>query len=568
MGLFDRLFKKKKPTSVRPPRREVSNRPPMVARETHVTLSSPSTSLPIRGPPRPGTTAQIQPQRQTISQGLADEKIQHEIEKSVKKIPKVDQKRGKGIKKVVKHKQVKHRTVGVQQAPGQDRQAQPAMSTTAKPAPASGRTEPPTVKLFEDTLGEEELFKKLAQWDKDLKKRPTVRKAGVKSPTKTVSTPSSPIQGRSGASTVSATAVSKPPKTVVQEEVMPKKAPEDTALAAREKKLKELEAKLVEREKKIKEKEEMDKVFTDLEITELEGKPPEITPKVLTELQAKEERLRQWEMEIMKRESELQKATGDKIEIETSEELFQPLKNLIFTNFIVGPSNRFAHDVALAVAKTPADAYNPLFIYSEVGLGKTHLLCAIGNYIKSKNPNTQIVYVSSEKFTNELLDYLRLGEMERFRLKYRNVDVLLIDDIQFIGGQEGTQEEFFHTFNSLYNNHKQIVITSDRPPKNIAHLKDRLRSRFEGGLIVNIKPPDLGTRTRILHEKAEKDGIYIPEEIVNYIAGKVKSNVRTLIGILNRVVAHSSLTDRDLDTSLVDEVLRDIMDEKIELPID
>ena len=273
------------------------------------------------------------------------------------------------------------------------------------------------------------------------------------------------------------------------------------------------------------------------------------------------------EEQIAKREKELKMTSGSGVEAELSEELYQPIKTLIFSNFIVGPSNRFAHDVALAVAKAPADAYNPLFVYSEVGLGKTHLLCAIGNFIKGKNPKAKIVYASSEKFTNELLDYLRLGEMDRFRTKYRNVDVLLIDDIQFIGGQEGTQEEFFHTFNALYNDHKQIVITSDRPPKNIAHLKDRLRSRFEGGLIVNIKPPDLGTRTRILSEKAEKDGIYISEEILNYIAGKVKSNVRTLIGILNRVVAHSSLTDRDLDIGLVDEVLHDVLDEKMELTL-
>ncbi len=327
--------------------------------------------------------------------------------------------------------------------------------------------------------------------------------------------------------------------------------------------------KLEEREKKLKKKEEMNKLFTDIEDSELEGFTKDTvgeTGLVQDEIKVKEDRLKQWEQEIIKREMELQKSIEGKSEFEPPEDLLQPLKNLTFTTFIVGPSNRFAHDVALSVAKAPADAYNPLFIYSEVGLGKTHLLCAIGNYVKSKNPEYRIVYASSEKFTNELLDYLRMGEMEKFRSKYRNVDILLIDDIQFIGGQEGTQEEFFHTFNSLYNAHKQIVITSDRPPKNISHLKDRLRSRFEGGLIINIKPPDLGTRTQILHEKAEKDGIYIPDEIINYIAGKVKSNVRTLIGVLNRVVAHSSLTDREMDTSLVDEVLADVMDEKLQLP--
>jgi chromosomal replication initiator protein DnaA len=404
-------------------------------------------------------------------------------------------------------------------APGQEAISRPAAPPIIKKAPVERGTAAKP-QLLEDTIGEEELFKKLAKWDKDLKQKVTAKKI-----------PSSAAAG----------AVKAAPKT---------EGEMASDLERREKELQKFEAKLREKEKKIKKMEDMNKLFTQIEDTELEQFAPAGAGVggAATAGQA------------------ITIPEGEVKDYFETEELLQPLKNLTFTNFIVGPSNRFAHDVALSVAKTPADAYNPLFIYSPVGLGKTHLLCAIGNYIKSKQQSMRIVYASSEKFTNELLDCLRMGEMEKFREKYRNVDVLLIDDIQFIGGQEGTQEEFFHTFNSLYNAHKQIVITSDRPPKNIAHLKDRLRSRFEGGLIVNIKAPDLGTRTMILHEKAEKEGIYIPDEIVNYIAAKVKSNVRTLIGVLNRVVAHSSLTDRELEPSLVDEVLKDVLDELAALP--
>jgi chromosomal replication initiator protein DnaA len=603
MGLFDKLLKKKKKAPARPPKDQWVATTPMVAREA----ATPVQPLPVKRPPEqvrrvePKKLKQRPIQSRKIAAvdhtGLADDRVQREISKSVARIPKSVHEPVKkpvapaAIKKPVKAKQAVRPPHGMVRKPKQVRIARDrlpagsgtgpgtaaktgASSATAAGAKSAATAPPaskkpaaePNAKIFEDTLGEEELFKKLAQWDKDLKRRPVHKKIGVKTPSGITGTARSSSTG-----TAAGAAVSEKPTTADAGVAAPTPKMDTEELTKREDKLRKIESKLLEREKKLTEKEEMDKVFNDLEISELEGfQEEEVIPGLEEpeDLKAKEERLEQWESEIKRREMELKKASEFTAELEAAQELLQPLKNLIFTNFIVGPSNRFAHDVALAVAKAPADAYNPLFIYSEVGLGKTHLLCAIGNYIKSKNEKVRIVYASSEKFTNELLDYLRLGEMEKFRTKYRNVDVLLIDDIQFIGGQEGTQEEFFHTFNALYNNHKQIVITSDRPPKNIAHLKDRLRSRFEGGLIVNIKPPDLGTRTRILHEKAERDGIYIPEEIVNYIASKVKSNVRTLIGILNRVVAHSSLTDRDLDTSLVDEVLNDVLDEKAELSVE
>jgi chromosomal replication initiator protein DnaA len=563
MGLFDKLFKKKKTVSVKSTTQRSINTPQTTSYSTPATIQR--TQLPVRRPPKMVTksTSGAIRRRTTISGSASgsgyDENIQRAIDESVRKISKSpgDQRPAQAAT-IVKRRPPKRKSVSVSAKERAQRAAQAKTIGVTKQMPASATgavpTTPQKAKLLEDTMGEEELFKKLAQWDKDLKQRTTVRKGDVKIPTLAPKT--------------------KPPSTTVPR-VSPMKAVKGkpailkTEVAKRERELKQLEAKLLEKEKKLKSKEELDSIFTGIEDTELEGFSKEVaTP--ITQIKGgpaiKELKLKQWEQEIIKREKELEKAAEAKTEIETSEELLQPLKNLTFTTFIVGPSNRFAHDVALSVAKAPADAYNPLFLYSEVGLGKTHLLCAIGNYIKSKNPEVRIVYASSEKFTNELLDFLRMGEMDKFRIKYRNVDVLLIDDIQFIGGQEGTQEEFFHTFNSLYNAHKQIVITSDRPPKNIAHLKDRLRSRFEGGLIVNIKLPDLGTRTRILHEKAEKEGIYIPDEIVNYIASKVKSNIRTLIGVLNRVVAHSSLTDRELDTNLVDEVLTDVLDERLEIP--
>ncbi|MBO8172178.1 MAG: chromosomal replication initiator protein DnaA [Bacillaceae bacterium] len=250
-------------------------------------------------------------------------------------------------------------------------------------------------------------------------------------------------------------------------------------------------------------------------------------------------------------------ANNDDVQDDQMQSMLNP--KYTFDTFVIGTGNRFAHAASLAVAEAPAKAYNPLFIYGGVGLGKTHLLHAIGHYLLEHNPNTNVVYLSSEKFTNEFINSIRDNKAVDFRNKYRNVDVLLIDDIQFLAGKEQTQEEFFHTFNTLHEESKQIVISSDRPPKEIPTLEDRLRSRFEWGLITDIQPPDLETRIAILRKKAKAENLDIPNEVMVYIANQISSNIRELEGALIRVVAYSSLINRDIDTELAAEALKDII---------
>lgn len=232
-----------------------------------------------------------------------------------------------------------------------------------------------------------------------------------------------------------------------------------------------------------------------------------------------------------------------------------------FDNFVVGNSNRFSHAACLAVAQSPAKSYNPLFVFGEVGLGKTHLIQAVATHITQHSGKTKIkaLYISSEKFTNELINSIKDGSTAAFREKYRSVDVLLIDDIQFLAGKERTQEEFFHTFNTLYESNKQIVITSDRPPKDIPTLENRLVSRFEWGLITDIQPPDFETRIAILRKKAQSENLSIPNEVIDFIAEKIPSNIRQLEGALTKLTAYSTLTKKGLSVSLAREILKDII---------
>jgi chromosomal replication initiator protein len=232
-----------------------------------------------------------------------------------------------------------------------------------------------------------------------------------------------------------------------------------------------------------------------------------------------------------------------------------------FDTFIVGSSNQFAHAACRAVAEAPSRSYNPLFIYGGVGLGKTHLMHAIGQYVLQHDPALKLTYISSERFMNEMINALRYDRILDFRERYRSVDVLLVDDIQFVSGKEGTQTEFFHTFNALYDAQKQIVLSSDHPPHEIPALEERLRSRFEWGLIADIQPPDIETKVAILKRKAEAEAVPLPDSVAMYIAGRIKSNIRELEGSLIRLIAYASLTGRELSLDLAHEVLRSVIDQ-------
>ena len=242
-----------------------------------------------------------------------------------------------------------------------------------------------------------------------------------------------------------------------------------------------------------------------------------------------------------------------------SDEVSQLNPRYIFETFVIGASNRFAHAAAVAVAEAPAKAYNPLFIYGESGLGKTHLLHAIGAYAKELYGSVRVRYVSSEEFTNDFINSIRDDKASAFQRRYRDLDILLVDDIQFLENKERTQEEFFHTFNTLYNANKQIVISSDRPPKQLTTLEDRLRSRFEWGLITDIQPPELETRIAILRKKAAQDKLNAPDDVLEYIASKISTNIRELEGALIRVTAFASLNRQPVDMGLAEIVLRDLI---------
>ncbi|MFP4370671.1 MAG: chromosomal replication initiator protein DnaA [Halanaerobium sp.] len=270
----------------------------------------------------------------------------------------------------------------------------------------------------------------------------------------------------------------------------------------------------------------------------------------------KEETKNEDQVEIVNEKEE----ENNNIESELKQNGFNP--KYTFDTFVVGNSNRFAHAASLAVAEAPAKAYNPLFIYGDVGLGKTHLMQAIAHFILKNNPDYKVVYVSSETFTNELINSIKDDSTVDFRDKYRNIDILLVDDIQFLAGKERTQEEFFHTFNTLHESNRQLIISSDRPPKEIPTLEERLRSRFEWGLITDIQKPDLETRIAILRKKADIENLTIPNEVVIYIANKIQSNIRELEGALVKVIAYSSLVDREIDVDLAREALKDLVNKK------
>ena len=238
-----------------------------------------------------------------------------------------------------------------------------------------------------------------------------------------------------------------------------------------------------------------------------------------------------------------------------------------FESFVVGPSNRFPHAATVAVAKAPGKAYNPLFLYGGVGLGKTHLMHAVGNTIKEKNPNYKIIYITAEDFTNDMIQALQHNKMQAFRDRYRSVDVLLIDDIPFIAGKERTEEEFFHTFNYLHQSDKQIIITSDRPPKDIPSIQERLRSRFEWGLSADVQAPDLETRIAILYKKLEPEFTMVPKDVIYFIASQIPENIRELEGALIKIIAYASLINQQITITLAKDVIKDIVKDKTKKPI-
>ncbi len=264
----------------------------------------------------------------------------------------------------------------------------------------------------------------------------------------------------------------------------------------------------------------------------------------------------------IKTQKEPLEETFKNVENKSKNEFFETSNinpNYTFKTFVSGPSNQFAHAAALAVSNNPATTYNPLFIYGGVGLGKTHIIHAIGNEVLKKNNNIKVCYYSSEKFTNELINSLRHAKMDEFRNKFRSIDILLIDDIQFIAGKKSTQEEFFHTFNALYESHKQIVVTSDKFPKEIPDLEERLRSRFEWGLIADIQSPDTETKQAILKMKADQNKIDLPEDVAYFLANSITSNVRELEGYLIRVGAYASLTSTPINLNMAKTILKDII---------
>jgi chromosomal replication initiator protein len=275
---------------------------------------------------------------------------------------------------------------------------------------------------------------------------------------------------------------------------------------------------------------------------------------------------KEWDINVvLKSDDSTPKEEASYLE-QTTSSYVNPNSNLnpkyTFDTFVVGNNNRFAHAAALAVAEAPAKSYNPLFVYGGSGLGKTHLMHAIGNEVLRNNKTLNVLYVDSEKFTNQLINAIKDSKTEQFKNKYRNIDVLLIDDIQFIAGKERIQEEFFHTFNSLHGNGKQIIISSDRPPKDIQLLEDRLKSRFEWGLIADISNPDYETRFAILKKKAQLDNIFIEDEILSNIATKIDSNIRELEGTLNRLIATCSLTQTPITMEMAERAINDVVTNK------